>query len=146
MSRDASITFAWGDGQERKFRLPFAQIHDLEESRNCSAVDILARLRSGRPRVMDVRDIIRLGLIGGGASASDVARLVRTYIGEEVAPYADPPAPNKSNGEAALVILAAGLFGVASELDEVQGKAAAEPSESAPDGASAPPPITASGQ
>lgn len=144
MSRDGSVTFPWGDGKERRFRLPFAQLHDLEETRNCSALDILARLRSSRPRVMDVRDIIRLGLIGGGVSATETARLVQIYVGEEVAPYAVTPAPSKSNAEAALFILAAGLFGVTSEADEIAGKAPAEPSETAPvESASAPPPTTA---
>ncbi len=79
MTRDASCTLTWGDG-EYTFALPLGQIRELEEKRQVGASDILARILNGGWRVDDVRETIRLGLIGGGQKPAEATTLVARYV------------------------------------------------------------------
>ena len=81
-----------------KIELPFAdgdytfniakigQVLELEEKCGCGVAEVFARLmsaddlRNARWRFNDVRETVRLGLIGGGASAPDALRLVKAYV------------------------------------------------------------------
>ena len=65
MSRDASVTFDWADGTY-KFRLPYGQIAELQEKTGCGPQFLLSRIIDGSWKVDDLRETIRLGLIGGG--------------------------------------------------------------------------------
>lgn len=79
MDGDGSIAFPWGDGDQR-FRLPIAQLIELQDKCNAGPAEILARLSGISWRVQDVRETIRLGLIGGGKSAIDALVLVSRYV------------------------------------------------------------------
>lgn len=119
MSRDASVTFDWGDG-ETTFRLGWGEIEKLQEVRDCGPYVILDRLHSGTWHVQDIKEVIRWGLIGGGMKPADATRQIRLFV--EGLPPAD-------NLEAAQRIMRVGTFGVP---DETVGEPeAANPVESA---------------
>ena len=90
MSRDASIDLVWGDGQHR-FRLAIGELRELEEKRKAGPVQLAERLtglydmfgnRTATPswRVDDIRETIRLGLIGGGMAPHEAVALVDGYM------------------------------------------------------------------
>lgn len=102
MSRDGSVTFAWGDGDHR-FRLAIGDLIALEESLSVSPFIVLSRLRAGVPMIRDAREVLRFGLIGGGMTPVAAGLLVKRW--------SDERPPSESLGPAA-VVLAAGLYGV----------------------------------
>ena len=83
------MTLAFGDGEYR-FRIAFGQWRELQESVN------KARLEIGEPAIgpkdlllalvnynawpHDVREVIRLGLIGGGMKTDRALVLVKRYV------------------------------------------------------------------
>lgn len=91
MSADGSVTLNWA-GEERKFRLAIGQLRELQENVNRWRTSIgapligpnsLVRLLvAGDAWPSDVREIIRLGLIGGGMKIDLVPALVRRYVDE----------------------------------------------------------------
>lgn len=110
MSRDASLEADFGDGGHQ-FRLAIGELREMEEKRDAGSPLILRRLLSGEWRVDDVREVIRLGLIGGGMPALEALKLVRRYVD-------DIPAWTE-NAMLAGAILGAALMGVE---DEEPGK------------------------
>lgn len=80
-TRDGSITRFFGD-DEYPFRLAWKQIAELQEKRNCGPAILMQRLYSGEWFIEDIREVIRIALIGGGMSPSEALRLVRTYVEE----------------------------------------------------------------
>lgn len=101
MSRSGQISFAWADG-EHTFALKIGQLIELQEKCDAGPPVVLARLESGAWRVSDVRETIRLGLIGGGASPTDALKLTIRYVDER---------PLGESSLVAQLILAAALFG-----------------------------------
>lgn len=101
MSRDAKISFDWAD-DHYEFRLAIGQLRELQEKCNAGPAEILTRLRTGTWRVDEVREIIRLGLIGAGKTPSDALKIVRIYV--EARPWMESIQP-------AQVILMAALLG-----------------------------------
>ena len=82
---DPSVTSLWGDG-EHVFRLPLAQLFELQEKCGGGPYAVLRRIVGGDWLVGDLRETIRLGLIGGGMKPTDAARLVEAYF---IAPLSD---------------------------------------------------------
>ncbi|WP_026784200.1 gene transfer agent family protein [Pleomorphomonas koreensis] len=113
MSRNASISLDFGDG-EHEFRFAIGQLRELEEKTGVSSFRVLARMLAYEPMADDRREVIRLGLIGGGMKPSEALHLVRTYCDER------PPAETLPT---AVAILQAGLMGVP---DEEPGKSQGE--------------------
>lgn len=105
MSRDASITIAWADG-DHTFRLGWDEIEMLQEACDAGPYVILQRLGDQTCRVGDISNTIRCGLIGGGMSVSDALKKVRTYV------EARPPSENLIYARA---ILGAGCYGAPEE-------------------------------
>lgn len=105
MSKDASISFAWADGEHR-FRLPLGQLRELQDKCDAGPPAIMARLNTDTWRVDDIRETIRLGLIGGGMSPSEAYRKVARYVDER---------PLMENVVPARLILMAALIGDPSE-------------------------------
>jgi hypothetical protein len=116
MSRDATITLTWGDGEHR-FRLAIGQLRELQEKADAGPAEIVDRLSSGRWRIDDVRETIRLGLIGGGMAPGDAYRLTVRYVDER---------PWLENVRPAQAVLMAALVGAP---DEPVGKAEAAEAE-----------------
>lgn len=132
MSRDASITLKWADGNH-KFRLSIGQIRELQEKVDAGPAWILDRVRTGAWRVDDLRETIRLGLIGGGAKHGEALKLVERYV--DAFPLTDSVAP-------AMLILSAALFGAPDGERPGKRKAAGRPAKSPSVESSASPPST----
>lgn len=78
MSRNADCTIEWGDGRHY-CRLPIGLRAELEAKRGCGIMAIRERLLSKAWYGDDIRETIRLGLIGGGKAPMEALRLVATY-------------------------------------------------------------------
>ena len=97
----ARIEFVWGDGKQ-VFRLPYKQIAELEDKVDAGIEELYNRIRLGKQRVEDIRQTIRLGLIGGGMEAEKAYTLVERYVDQR---------PQLVNKGPALAILGAALVG-----------------------------------
>ncbi len=75
MARDGSIELDWPD-QTRTYRLKLGELRQLQEKCDKGPMEILAALTTGRWRVDDVIQPIRLGLIGGGMPMDEALRVV----------------------------------------------------------------------
>lgn len=104
---DGAIEREWADGAHC-FRLPIAQLLELQEKCDAGPVEIFSRLRAQTWRLNDLRETIRLGLIGGGTPPMDALTLVKRYV--------DPPRPLLENVPLALEILEAALTGPPEDL------------------------------
>jgi hypothetical protein len=76
-----AVDLAWGDG-ERAFRLAIGQLRELQDKCAAGPAEILTRLSTGRWRVEDVRETVRLGLIGGGVTPAEAHTLTVRYVDE----------------------------------------------------------------
>lgn len=75
------ITRDWADGAY-SFRLAYGQWIELQESASCGPLELYVNLLNRKWRVQHIREIIRVGLIGGGALPTDALRLVKRYVEE----------------------------------------------------------------
>jgi hypothetical protein len=115
MSADGSITLVWGDG-EQKFRFAIGQFRELQEKVNQRRVAVgalpagpmmlLNQLRANDAWPDDVRDVLRLGLIGGGAKPAEAHRLMSNYFDNS---------PPLEHMQPAFLVLLAGLAGAPGE-------------------------------
>lgn len=97
MSRDASITLAWADG-DHTFRLGWAELEALQEAVDAGPWTVLQRLYDRSCRVGDVSHVMRLGLVGGGLEPTAALKLTRTYV------EGRPPAENLMHAFAVLSV------------------------------------------
>lgn len=116
MSSDCSISFTWGDGPHT-FRLGIKQQEELQEKCDAGPEMLFARVAAGLPNVLDLRETIRLGLVGGGMEPPAAVKLVERYVDD---------CPRKPNHIAARAILEACIVGVP---DDPVGKSAAGEAE-----------------
>lgn len=79
MSADGSITLTWADG-DYKFRTDLGGWREIQEKCGCGLIEIMDRLQDRRWRVDDIREPIRVGLIGGGMTPTQALGLVRLYV------------------------------------------------------------------
>jgi hypothetical protein len=77
MSRSAKITAFFGDG-DHDFALRIGECEELQELLDCGLAESLQRVEA--VRVNDIRQVLRLGLIGGGMSKEDAFRLVTRHL------------------------------------------------------------------
>jgi hypothetical protein len=112
MSRSAKITAPFA-GEEHEFRMAFGDIMRLQEKLDLGPYEVATRLHAGTWRVEDVREVIRIGLIGGGMEVPRAARMVKDFV--EANPILESLA-------LAQVIMQAGLVGAP---DEPVGESAA---------------------
>ena len=105
MSRLAQVTLTWAD-DDYTFRLPIKQLIELQELCDAGPSFIMARLQQGAWTVQDVRETIRLGLIGGGVEPTAALKLVRNYVDDQ---------PLLQNAIIAEAIVAAAIVGVEEE-------------------------------
>lgn len=111
MSADGSVTLVWGDG-EQTFRFAIGQFRELQEKVNLRRLAIgaspigpmtlLKALQANDAWPDDIRDIIRIGLNGGGMKPADSHRLLTHHFD------ATGPLPHM---KVAHTILLAGLVG-----------------------------------
>lgn len=105
MSADGSVELSWADGTY-KFRLAIGQLRELQEKCRAGPFAIMSRLRDGTWYVDDVREVIRLGLIGGGMPSTDALVLVVRYVEGQ---------PWQQSVPIAFSILLAALIGIPDE-------------------------------
>lgn len=109
----ARITFDWADGSHT-FRLAIEQLRELQDKTGVGPAALFDRIASRLWRVDDLREVIRLGLIGGGMEPLDALALVKRYVDAR---------PLLESVEPAWRIIMAALVGPG---DDRPGKAAAE--------------------
>jgi hypothetical protein len=123
MSGDGSISLVWGDG-ENKFRFGIGQWRELQEKINARRLAIglqpigpmtlLTSLRANDAWPDDLRDILRIGLVGGGLPIKEAHNKLVTYF-DNTPPYA--------HNIAAFAVLSAALIGVPDDpVDDVKKK------------------------
>lgn len=105
MSRDASITLTWADG-DFKFRLGWGELEELQEKTNAGPYVVLQRLHNGTWRVQDISNVMRMGLVGGGMAPDQAIQKVRYYVEQR------PPMESVHH---ALAVLSAALMGAPDE-------------------------------
>lgn len=117
MSADGSVTLIWA-GEERKFRLAIGQLRELQESINknrgahpIGPWSLFQLVNKGDAWLDDLREIIRLGLIGGGTRIELVPGLIKRYVDER---------PMLESAPVAAAILGIALVG--DQLDQIVKK------------------------
>lgn len=105
MSRSARTELFFGD-RKHVFALKIAQLEELQEKTDAGPEELFDRLGNGTWRVPDIRETLRLGLIGGGMSSTEAAILVDRYAN------AGNLVPNKPVAQA---VLGAALLGAVDE-------------------------------
>jgi hypothetical protein len=93
------ITRDFADGTY-SFRLAYGQWLELQEAVNAGPLELYVNLLQRKWRIQNIREIVRIGLIGGGATPADAIRLVRRYVEER---------PLMENVQLAIEIVAASL-------------------------------------
>jgi hypothetical protein len=58
------------------------QWRELDAKTGCGPMELLKRLSAGTWKIDELREVIRLALIGGGAKPVDALNLVRRYVDE----------------------------------------------------------------
>ncbi|MFD2679031.1 tail tube GTA-gp10-like protein [Camelimonas lactis] len=81
-NRNGVVETDFGDGPHR-FRLAMGELEELQEKTGVGPFVLMQRFISGEWRVGDVRETVRLGLIGGGMEPLAALRLVRRYVDEK---------------------------------------------------------------
>ena len=93
MSRNAQVTFGWADG-DHTFRLGIKELEELQEKTDCGPLFLLNRILRNEWRVGDLRETIRLGLVGGGLDPFKAIELVKRYVDDR--PLAESIEPAKA--------------------------------------------------
>lgn len=78
MSRSARYKGLFGPGRQ-VFEMTIAGLEELQETCDAGPEEILDRVLTGRWRVDDIREPLRLGLIGGGMDANAALVMVARY-------------------------------------------------------------------
>ena len=127
MSRTAKVRLVFGDGP-RNFRLGIGEIDELEEITGYGLKRLFMRIRDGDHRASELRNTLRLGLIGGGMKPAAAWTLVDRYAKEGYLVDCEEPAT---------LILGAALTGSVDDAmegepeGELTGERTASPSPTA---------------
>lgn len=81
MNRDAKFRAPFG-GAEQTFRLAIGELRELQECCKAGPFEIFRRMLTGTWLVDDIRETIRIGLIGGGMDAKSALGLTVRYVDE----------------------------------------------------------------
>jgi hypothetical protein len=80
MSRSARFSGVFGDGKH-DFLLTIGGLEELQEKCDAGPEEIWSRVLAGGWRVADLREPIRIGLIGGGMEPIKALVMVERYAG-----------------------------------------------------------------
>jgi Phage tail tube protein, GTA-gp10 len=79
MAVNGEVELTWGDG-EHKFNIAKLKcILELEEKCGSGVAEVFNRIRDGRWKFNDIRETLRLGLIGAGMMPDRALRLINRY-------------------------------------------------------------------
>lgn len=95
------VTLDWADG-EHSFRLRIGEIRELEHKTGRGIQHVMRRISDGEWFVDELRETLRLGLIGAGMAPPQALKLVRRYVEER---------PLIESIQPALAVLVAALSG-----------------------------------
>lgn len=105
MSRRAIIERPFADGRY-SFRLGVGELELLQEATDCGPMELQQRLLRGLWRQADVRETLRLGLIGGGMQPEAALTKIEQYVDAYgLAPHA----------QTAMEVVGVALFGAGDE-------------------------------
>lgn len=124
MAINGEVELTWGDADYKFNIAKVGQILELEEKCGCGIAEVFGRIRDSKWRINDLRETIRLGLIGAGTDPSKALILVKRYVDDR---------PLIENVQFAMVILMAALVGV--KGDDVGKKQTAERAKETPSSA-----------
>lgn len=79
MSESQIDGIVWGDGPQT-FELAIGELRELQDKCNAGPQRILGRISTADWLIEDIRETIRLGLIGGGKPPAEAYNLVKRYI------------------------------------------------------------------
>lgn len=131
---NGTVELEWGDGDQVFNIAKIKECLELEEKcGDCGIFEIFNRITEGKARLNDIRETIRLGLIGGGKTPVQALVLVKRYVDDR---------PLIESLPVARTILMAALVGVPG--DEVGKKQEAERTETEATHALSDPPSTES--
>lgn len=103
MALPGQITIPFGDGRH-PFALPLGQVRELQEKTGgIGPLMLLRRIQGGSWLIDDLRETIRLGLIGGGMAPVEALKLVERYCD------ARPPAEYAPSAHAVLLAFINGV-------------------------------------
>lgn len=80
MSAPGTCVITWANGDDTFCLSKVGLILDLEDKCKAAFSVIMARLENGTWYLSDVREVIRLGLIGGGADPAKAAAAVKNHV------------------------------------------------------------------
>lgn len=81
MAKTGGLTIVWGDG-EQVLRLGLGELEELDDKTGKGPELLFNELRGGSWHVTELRQILRLALIGGGKPAEDAFVFVQRYFVE----------------------------------------------------------------
>jgi hypothetical protein len=79
-AQNGAIELDWGDGTQTFNIAKLEQVFELQDKCGCGVMEVFERLRANRWRFEDVRETIRLALIGGGKTPTEALTLTRRYV------------------------------------------------------------------
>jgi len=82
MSATSTITIVWINGEDQFCLGKVGLVFDLEEKCGAGIATIFWRIRNDHWKLNDIRETIRLGLIGGGMTPIDAMKVVNRHIDE----------------------------------------------------------------
>jgi len=106
---NGEIELDWGDGKHKFNVAKLKCVLELEEKCGCGFAEIYQRLSRGQWKFNDIRETIRLGLIGGGSPPDRAMTLTNRYVDDR--PFAENVLP-------AQAIIMAALIGVPDDNPE----------------------------
>jgi len=118
MAVNGEIDLTWADG-EHKFNIAKLKcVLELEEKCDAGVAEIFQRIRNGRWKYNDIRETLRLGLIGSGMLPDRALMLIQRYVDDR--PWSENVLP-------AQAVLIAAMVGV--QGDELTKKATTDRAE-----------------
>jgi len=120
-NRNGEIELDFGDGTY-PFRLGWGELQKLQEACDAGPFVILERICDKSFKIGDIRETLRLGLIGGGMEPVRALKLVREYVEER---------PLLENLMRAQAVLGMALIGAPEEETGKKPQAAAGKSKTA---------------
>lgn len=112
MAKPGTIELKWADG-EHAFRLTVGAVRELQEKTGAGPEELLRRIIAGRWRIDDLRETLRIALIGGGAKPVEATSLIQRYVDER--PFREAVLP-------AQAILAWAIYGEAMQEEKQPGE------------------------
>lgn len=80
MSANGTRTIVWANGEDVFCLSKVGLLLDLEDKCKAGFAVVMARLESGTWQLNDVRETIRLGLIGGGMAPEKAMEAIRRHV------------------------------------------------------------------